>query len=402
MKRVPDLSVEVIVGSQLPEMVSQPLTPYSSEAISFLGALSIRLFANPSIRLYPDVAAFAYWCRRSNLTRLSRSFDTQTRRIGRGLVLHIAPANVPVNFAFSLAFGILAGNANIVRISESNHPQATIICGEISDLFRDPKHTRIAAMTRVIKYPREHEITAELSRLCHARVLWGGDVTINHLRSMITSPRCIDICFPDRYSLCILGAEAINAADEQAIDNLVSGFYNDVFLLDQNACSSPHLVIWQGSREDVDNAMSRFWPAMEHLLSTKFVPPAIHAVDKYSHLCSVAIRLKGCTSISRQQNYIYRVRLESLPEKIENYRGQHGFFFEAIDNDLEGLKSIVDDRFQTVTCFGVSPQSIIDSIIEAGVNGVDRVVPVGKALDIGVIWDGYDIIGTLSRIISEQ
>ena len=32
-------------------------------------------------------------------------------------------------------------------------------------------------------------------------------------------------------------------------------------------------------------------------------------------------------------------------------------------------------------------------------SGIDRIVPVGEALDIGVIWDGYDIVRSLSRII---
>lgn len=402
MMHVPDLLVNVIVGGALGDINIRPLIPYSDEAVSFLSALSSRLLANPSIRDYPDVAGFAYWCRRSHLAKLSRNLDNQVYRLGRGLVLHIAPANVPVNFAFSLAFGILAGNANIVRISEYNHPQANFLCDEMSLLFEDPAHVRIASMTRVIRYPRDDLITANLSRLCDARVLWGGDVTINKFRSMVTSPRCVDLCFADRYSICILGAPAINLADDLEMRDLVTGFYNDVFLLDQNACSSPHLILWQGNRDEVDRAMSRFWSEVEHLLYLKGSLPAMHAIDKYSHLCSIAIKLRGYGSFSKQQNYVYRLFLESLPERIEEYRGQHGFFIETIDNDLEGLKSIVNARFQTVTCFGVKQQTIISSVIEAGLHGIDRVVPVGKALDIGVIWDGYDIVGTLSRIISEQ
>jgi hypothetical protein len=30
------------------------------------------------------------------------------------------------------------------------------------------------------------------------------------------------------------------------------------------------------------------------------------------------------------------------------------------------------------------------------------VVPVGKALEIGVIWDGYDVVGTLTRIVRDE
>ena len=32
--------------------------------------------------------------------------------------------------------------------------------------------------------------------------------------------------------------------------------------------------------------------------------------------------------------------------------------------------------------------------------GIDRIVPIGEALNIEIIWDGYDVIRSLSRIIS--
>ena len=402
MKHFAKFPVEILVGGETADILCQPLPPYSREAVSFLVELSKRLLRNPAVRNYPDVAGLAYWCRQTNLARLSRGFETQHCRIGRGLVFHIAPANVPVNFAFSLAFGMLAGNANIVRIPGIYHEQAVIICEEIVKILKQPEHSRVAAMTQIIKYPRKDNITEELSAICHARMLWGGDTTITHLRSMATSPRCVDICFADRYSICILGAEAILSADERTMNTLISGFYNDVFLLDQKACSSPHLIIWQGIDELVVSAKLRFWTAMGDHLQTKPSPPPIHALDKYTHLCRTAIRLDGATSVKDQTNNIYRVKLEKIPLDIESHRGQHGFFFEATDNDLTGLALIVGERYQTATFFGVDPQIIINKIILSGLTGIDRVVPVGKALDIGVVWDGYDLIGALSRVISIQ
>ncbi|MBR5162072.1 MAG: hypothetical protein IKW80_10625 [Thermoguttaceae bacterium] len=38
--------------------------------------------------------------------------------------------------------------------------------------------------------------------------------------------------------------------------------------------------------------------------------------------------------------------------------------------------------------------------IRRGVKDVDRIVNIGEALDIGVIWDGFDIVKALSRIVS--
>jgi hypothetical protein len=402
MNCIPDLPVEILVGGNLTDIQCQPLPPFSDESIRFLAELSKRLLKKPDSRTYPDIAGFAYWIRKANLVRIKRDQLESNYRIGRGLVFHIAPANVPVNFAFSLVFGLLAGNANIVRIPGVYHPQAAIICEEMSKLLKQAEHKRIAAMTRVIKYPRQDEVTEALSRACHARVLWGGDRTITHLRGMTTLPRCVDICFTDRYSICILDAKAILGSDSIGLNALVSGFYNDIFFLDQNACSSPHLVLWQGVDSDVYTAKSLFWSAMKIYLNNKDVPPPIHAIDKYTHLCRIAIQMDGIVFNSEQSNHIYRVSLDSLPQDIENYRGQYGFFFEATDNDLKVLESIVGERYQTITYFGIDPNKIIDRIIKNSMMGIDRIVPIGKALDIGVIWDGYDIIGMLSRIISKQ
>jgi len=38
-------------------------------------------------------------------------------------------------------------------------------------------------------------------------------------------------------------------------------------------------------------------------------------------------------------------------------------------------------------------------IMNNRLKGIDRVVPFGKTLDINLVWDGYDVITNLSRII---
>ena len=83
------------------------------------------------------------------------------------------------------------------------------------------------------------------------RLIWGGDATVEHIRALPASKRCVDICFPDRYSLCILAAKAINEASQIELEKLISNFYNDVYLFDQNACSSPHLILWQGEDQEI-------------------------------------------------------------------------------------------------------------------------------------------------------
>jgi hypothetical protein len=52
-----------------------------------------------------------------------------------------------------------------------------------------------------------------------------------------------------------------------------------------------------------------------------------------------------------------------------------------------------------MTYFGVDKTYLLDFVVKNRLAGIDRIVPVGNALDIDVIWDGYDIVKSLSRII---
>jgi len=396
------LPVEVLAGDVAQEISIARLQPFSDCVLNFLSELSKNLLNNPLVAEYPDVIGFAYWCRKANLIRLSLQFNSANNRLGRGLALHITPANVPINFAFSLAFGMLSGNANIVRVPSVKHPQTKIICMEIQQLFTLVEHSKVAGMTRLLQYQRDDLVTAAISENSDVRIIWGGDLTVEKIRAMKTSARCVDVCFADRYSLCILDAITLCEAQDKVLEYLIAGFYNDVFLLDQNACSSPHLVLWRGSDEEVLMAKHRFWSGIADYLNTKEKPLAIHELDKYAYFCKTSITLDVSNFIRDKNNLIYRVELELLPKDIENYRCGHGFFFEATDNDFSIFSSIVTGRYQTVTYFGIKPELIINQVIEGGLAGVDRVVPVGKALDIGLIWDGYDIITSLSRIITKE
>lgn len=402
MKHLADIPVRVIAGCALADLQCKALQPYAPEAVAFLTAWSKRLLARPDIRAYPDAASFAYWCRPANLAKLQRELGRESLRLGRGVALHIAPANVPVNFAYSFAFGLLAGNANIVRVPESLPVQADVLCAVANELLAEAEHARIASMTTLLNYPREDAITQRLSAAADVRLLWGGDQTIHHLKRMPASPRCVDIAFADRYSLCLMSAPAVLAAEDNTLQALSVGFYNDAFLLDQNACSSPHLVLWQGTAQEVATAQARFWDAMQTLLHSKGQSPSIHAVDKYTHLCRTAIQLEGARATLTSDNRVFRVALDELPENIAEHRGRYGFFFETIDNDLTQLRRIVNARYQTLTCFGVDPHGLAQMVVTSGLAGIDRVVPVGKALDIGVVWDGYDLIRAMSRIVATQ
>jgi hypothetical protein len=400
MQPIIDEKITFHVGSGNAARSVRPLPPYDTRVIEFLDAVSARLFSYAEARQHPDVLSFAFWCRRANLHRLAREFDKRQFRLGRGLVFHVAPANVPVNFAFSLAFGLLAGNANMVRISEKSGAQAALLCKAFKEIIDEPTFSAISDMVCVLSYPRDDEITRQLSSLVQARILWGGDSTINHLRQIPMPTRCVEVAFADRYSMCVMSALAVHQADEEVINKLAENFYNDAYLLDQSACSSPQLLIWIGDEDQASTAAERFWGSLETLVKRKYSISAIAAMDKLYRLCSTAIRLDRQLVFRQHGNLIYRLRLQSLSKEMDQYRGAHGMFFEYFSGSADCLADIVNERYQTLTYFGLNDDVLRKLVQSKGLLGIDRIVPVGRALDIGVQWDGYDLIYTLSRVIA--
>jgi len=66
---------------------------------------------------------------------------------------------------------------------------------------------------------------------------------------------------------------------------------------------------------------------------------------------------------------------------------------------LAEIAHIVNEKYQTLVYYGLSLPELSEFVTKNQLKGIDRIVPIGQALDIDVIWDGYDLIGTLSRII---
>jgi len=385
--------VEYLIGSE--NVVTAPLRVFDKEACAFIAELSSELLKSPASRAMPDLAALAFWGRKASLQKMEQEFGIVRGRLGRGLCFHIAPSNIPINFAFSYLFSLLAGNANIVRLPSKTFPQVDALCAILARVIR--KYPEVEKRTAFVRYPRSNEITAAFCARADVRMIWGGDNTIAMMKAVPASPRCVDIAFADRYSVALLDGTAIRKADDAQIRRLVDNFYNDTFLMDQNACSSPQVILWQN---DDAGARERFWEAVAEQAGQKYVLQDAVAVDKYTALCEEAVNNGNLKSASRKGNLIYRIELKELDADIIEHRGHGGFFYEYALKDWAELFAVVTEKFQTVTCFGVDEDAFQDAVIAARLRGIDRIVPVGKAMDIGVFWDGHDLVRELSRVVA--
>ena len=376
----------------MPEL--SPKEPFSDELLDFLGTVSDALRKHPQARTYPDVAALGFWLRRASLLQMRRRFASAggALRIGRGVVFHIAPSNVAANYAYSLASGILAGNANIVRLPSKDFPQIAIINGALSAALE--QFPAMSPYLCLMRYTRNQAINDVFSALADVRVIWGGNTTISELRKSPLAPRATEVAFADRYSFAIIDADAYLDANQDPL--IAQAFYNDTYLSDQNACTSPHLVVWIGAQRET--AKRRFWAALHTLVAEKYQFQPIMGVNKLSTAYHAAAVLDGAHIEPHEDNLLVRVRVPSLTEALIDLRESCGYFYEYDCDDLSELHALCrDDRCQTLAYIGSKEQFLL--LLKSGIKGIDRVVPVGRTMDFDLIWDGYNLVDRMSRTI---
>ena len=77
----------------------------------------------------------------------------------------------------------------------------------INELLKKKKFFELRKKINLIRYDKSDQITKHLSSICDARVIWGGDKSINEIRKYPLSPNAFDVTFADKYSICIISAK---------------------------------------------------------------------------------------------------------------------------------------------------------------------------------------------------
>ena len=368
--------------------------PFDSGILSFLNDVSQRLIGNTAAKAYPDVITYAFWIRKASLMQLKERFESHDKNahLGRGVVFHIAPSNVPVNFAYSLAAGLITGNANAVRVPSDPFPQVEIIADAVNSALDDCPEMRQYIL--LMRYPRDRAVNDWFSAAADIRIVWGGDQTIAELRQSPLPPRSSEITFADRYSLAVLDSDCYLAADNKT--RIAEDFYNDTFLTDQNACTSPRVVVWTG--HSIPQAKALFWNNAHRLVKEKYRFQPIQGVNKLVSGCLAAARLPGAHAEPKDDNLIVRIAVPLNTENLLEYRDNSGFFFECECRDISELRSLCDDRrCQTIAYLG--DRHMFAPLLAEGITGIDRIVPMGRTMDFDLIWDGYHLPAALTRTI---
>ena len=393
-------SVDELVASVRASAPDTP--PFDDSLVELCGALSRELLSAPGTRGQPAAVALGYWLRPASVARAREAFraleDDRTILVPRGTVFHVTPANVDTMFAYSWIPALLAGNANIVRLSARMTDVTRLLLGSVARVLGDPAFERIYRRNHLVFAGHDDHISRGLSSAADVRVVWGGDATVEHFRAFPLPPRGRDVTFPNRHSFAIINADAVAAIDESSLADLADRFFSDAYWFDQGACSSPRLIVWS-TRDPgrVDASRRRFRAAVADAIRRRgYVAEPGIAVEKLVLAYRKAAAIPG-VRYERNSNEATWVELPDLTHYDRDTCGG-GIFFEVMSHDLAAdLLSLVSPEDQTVACFGLEPDLVRTLARRLNGRGIDRWVPIGRALEFGRIWDGYDLLQEFSR-----
>ena len=364
---------------------------FDNEVVEFLDELSKTLLKTKQIRELPELVAVGFWLRKTNIMRLKKRFfqkNSGVLLLPRGVVFHIAPTNVDTLFLYSLVLALLSGNTNILRISSKTTQQTQLLLDIFIQLLK--RYKVVHRHIYLVRYAHDDAITSELSMLCDVRVLWGGDATIQHIRSIPIPPTAIELNFADKFSFAVFRLR------QDVVDELfLEKFYRDSFTFLQNACSSVRSVCWIDTPKELQED---FWKKFVHYVAKKQPElEAKHTSDKL--LSQTVLAIENKVQI-KNSGVVSRVLFNSIEELTKQHHCGYGLFYELELDSLEEFFSHCDKKVQSVVLEGFLKTELEEVLQTVRPQGVDRVVKLGQASEFSATWDGFDILSSLCRIVN--
>ncbi|MEZ5296220.1 MAG: acyl-CoA reductase [Ilumatobacteraceae bacterium] len=298
---------------------------------------------------------------------------------------------------YSWLLSALCGNANVIRLSPRSIDNSTGLIDLVREALAD--HPTMAATTALVTYGHDHEVTQILST-ADVRVIWGGDDAVASVRAVPSAPYTRDLAFPDRFSLSALSARAVEDASDAQVSELAHALFNDAYWFDQLGCASPRLIVWVGDGRTTGSASSRLATALRVHLQARGhpMPPTSAVMAKFVHVADAAAR--GLVShVARRANPLPTATGPRLVAFARHAPGG-GLFYETRVDDITDLATHVERKDQTLGIYGIEDDAVRRLVESLGSRGIDRILPIGQALQFDRFWDGVDLLTEFTRAVS--
>ena len=364
------------------------LPPFNPEALAFCAALSKALLT-PKYREQPELVALGFWLRGIRQASLADLSKQNVINKPLGAVVHFTPSNVDTMFIYSWICGLLTGNHNIVRVASAHSDLQSHLFALINDLFADPNFSSISARNVFARYEKNSQWSAKLSLLADARVLWGGDESVQSIRLLPTKPRAREVSFADRFSAACI--DASRSDKDKNLETFAKQLWTDSAAYEQQACSSPRIIFWRGS----DESLREFFDIVGQM-AMRDSQPSLTRKNEQLVFSQVAGARNGAEIVATEG--VCAVKAKTIDTLLDFHAGQWCFIVVTIKS-LDDVFEHSSAKLQTLSYAGFDRDTMERFAKSLCGQGIDRIVPLGQALDFDLIWDGMDLFGMLMRHI---
>ncbi|NUM57248.1 MAG: hypothetical protein HUU56_01375 [Bdellovibrionaceae bacterium] len=185
-----------------------------------------------------------------------------------GVILQITPSNDSLLPILSALEGLLSGNINILKLSSHSSDFSRIFFQEFIKENLDFLGSRIA----ILKFSSQRKKLLE-SLMLHldALVAWGGEEAISELKRL-TPEKVKFIDWGHKISFSYVSSKA----KQELTPDLLKSIVNDIFIYNQQACSSPQcLYLEDASSDDLKHFATLLHNSIkENLTYYKFLKPS--------------------------------------------------------------------------------------------------------------------------------
>ena len=210
------------------------------------------------------------------------------------------------------------------------------------------------------------------------------------IKSLPSKPRVRDVSFADRYSAAVLDFSDTVTTD--VLTQWAQRLWRDTQPHEQQACSSPKLIFWLGNTAQ----QSTFFAAVDELAQQQMQHSKTLRNEQlvYSQYAAALTQ-----STTWQGRFIQVISGQNVQQMLAAHSGQMTYLVVNID-EIDDIAELQNAKLQTLTYAGCDKHALIDLLQQPALDGIDRLVPVGQALECATLGDGMDLLSMLSRRVT--
>lgn len=312
----------------------------------------------------------------------------------RGLAVHWLAGNVPVLGIFSILFSLLTKNVSLIKAPSHGYQEIIEAFDNLSKFSAAGiKGKELAKTIAIILADNVDEDTHKnLSLLSDIRIIWGGREAVEKITSLPKNIFCEDIVFGPKYSYAYADKETLKRNKTKLARNLAI----DISLFDQYACTSPHTIFVEESKNYKAVDFARELAKQMEFINNNLLPKEKIDPEKAFSIINLRDKYRLQGKVFCPQGLEWTVIFSREKGLAENYSSRV-IFVRPIKN-IDEIKKFNDRQKQTL-CLGINKKKI-NKLNDITLFGLDRCPDLGKSSHFEVAWDGMFFFDRLVRWVS--